>query len=84
MPFFWTRSRVHVTLVWKHDSLSSMPSSNMTVRKVEIERLSVISSKPFEEVLACLEIVEESETVEKAIIDYAQKNNIDVIVYYGV
>jgi len=61
-----------------------MPSSNMTVRKVEIERLSVISSKPFEEVLACLEIVEESETVEKAIIDYAQKNNIDVIVYYGV
>jgi len=56
----------------------------MTVRKVEIERLSVISSKPFEEVLACLEIVEESETVEKAISDYAQKNNIDVIVYYGV
>jgi hypothetical protein len=45
----------------------------MTVRKVEIERLSVISSKPFEEVLACLEII-----------DYAQKNNIDVIVYYGV
>jgi hypothetical protein len=27
----------------------------MTVRKVEIERLSVISSKPFEEVLATLE-----------------------------
>jgi uncharacterized protein (DUF302 family) len=27
----------------------------MTVRKVEIERLSVISSKPFEEILASLE-----------------------------
>ena len=27
----------------------------MTVRKVEIERLSFISSKPFEEVLATLE-----------------------------
>jgi hypothetical protein len=27
----------------------------MTVRKVEIERLSVISSKPFEEVLETLE-----------------------------
>ena len=28
---------------------------NMTIRKVEIERLSVISSKPFEEVLTTLE-----------------------------
>jgi uncharacterized protein (DUF302 family) len=28
---------------------------NMTVRKVEVERLSVISSKPFEEILATLE-----------------------------